>query len=618
MSKTIITLIGVFLCTSLIQAQNSDQPADTLELGTVLVTASKLPTSLRETTRSAIVIDQKTIEQNVGKDLSQLLNEYSGITVNGAFSNPGKDKAIYIQGAPLKYTLILVDGQPVNDPSGNGGIIDLRAIPLANVERIELVKGSMSTLYGSDAIAGVINIISRKPAKDQVSANGILSYGSLNSYTASLGVSGSVDKLGYSLNYVRDGSDGISDAEQPDTVSTSFDDDSFTRDAFSGKIDIKPLEGFTITPFLDYSSFEGGYDDGSFDDGDNTYNIDLLNTGATLNYRKETLKLSVAYSFTRTDRAFESSFGVFEGKGRLHNIDVFASEKLFPNIHFLLGLNVQNLGLDNGNDGVENPSADITSPYANLMIRDWKNLNIDAGLRINRHSEYGTNLTYSLGANYSVTNELQLTSSLSTGFRAPTLNELYGPFGGNTELEPERSLSFDAGINATLLENRFRLSSLFFSRKIEDLIVSTPAFLLINSGDEVTRGIEINTQLILNHAFRFTGYYNYTYFDETAYRRPDHTFGIGTTFTPINEWTITLQNDYIGGRKDIRFNPDFTTSDVVLEAYLITNLYAEYRIQDSSIALFTDIKNLFNVDYTEVYGFSTLGFNAKAGVRFQL
>lgn len=618
MSKTILTLIGVFLCTSLIQAQNSDQPADTLELGTILVTASKVPTSLRETTRSAIVIDQKTIEQNVGKDLSQLLNEYSGITVNGAFSNPGKDKAIYIQGAPLKYTLILVDGQPVNDPSGNGGIIDLRAIPLANIERIELVKGSMSTLYGSDAIAGVINIISRKPAKDQVSANGLLSYGSLNSYTASLGVSGSVDKLGYSLNYVRDGSDGISDAEQPDTVSTSFDDDSFVRDAFSSKIDIKPFEGFTITPFLDYSSFEGGYDDGSFDDGDNTYNIDLLNTGATFKYQKETLKLNAAYNFTRTDRAFESSFGVFEGKGRLHNMDVFASEKLLPHISFLLGLNVQSLGLDNGNDGVENPSADITSPYANLMIRGWKNLNIDAGLRLNRHSEYGTNLTYSFGANYSLTNELQLTSSLSTGFRAPTLNELYGPFGGNTELEPERSLSFDAGINATLLENRFRLSVLFFSRKIEDLIVSTPAFLLINSGDEVTSGIEINTQLILNHAFRFNGYYNYTYFDEIAYRRPDHTFGIGTTFTPTNEWTITLQNDYIGGRKDLRFNPDFTTSDVALEAYLITNLYAEYRIQDSSIALFTDIKNLFNVDYTEVYGFSALGFNAKAGVRFKL
>lgn len=618
MSKTILTLIGVFLCTSLIQAQNSDQPADTLELGTILVTASKVPTSLRETTRSAIVIDRNTIEQNVGKDLSQLLNEYSGITVNGAFSNPGKDKAIYVQGAPLKYTLILVDGQPVNDPSGTGGMIDLRALALANIERIELVKGSMSTLYGSDAIAGVINIISRKPAKDQVSANGLLSYGSLNSYTASLGVSGSVDKLGYSLNYVRDGSDGISDAARPDTVSTSFDDDSFTRDAFSAKIDIKPFSGFTVTPFLDYSSFEGGYDDGSFDDGDNTYSIDLLNTGATLNYQKETLKLNAAYNFTKTDRAFESGFGVFEGKGRLHNTDVLATEKLSDHINFLLGLNIQNLSLDNGDDEVENPNADIISPYTNLMIRDWNNLNLDAGLRLNRHSEYGSNLTYSLGANYSLSDELQLTSSLSTGFRAPTLSELYGPFGGNTELEPEQSISFDAGVNATLLENRFRLSSLFFSRKIEDLIVSTPSFVLENIGDEVTRGIEVNTHLILNQAFQFTGYYNYTYFDETAYRRPDHTFGIGTTFTPTNEWTITLQNDYIGGRKDQNFNPSFGPPEVDLEAYLITNLYAEYRIQGNNITLFTDFKNLFDVDYTEVYGYSTLGFNVKTGVRFQL
>lgn len=617
MSKTILTFAGVFLCTSLIQAQNSDQPVDTLELGTVLVTASKVPTSLRETTRSAIVIDKKTIEQNVGKDLSQLLNEYGGITVNGAFSNPGKDKAIYIQGAPLKYTLILVDGQPVNDPSGTGGMIDLRALALANIERIELVKGSMSTLYGSDAIAGVINIITKNPAKEQVSANGLLSYGSLNSYTASLGVSGSLDKLGYSLNYVRDGSDGISDATQPDTITTSFDDDSFTRDAFSAKVNFEPIEGLRVNPFVDHSSFEGGYDDGSFADAANTYNIDLLRIGGSVSYIKQTLKVSADYSFTKTDRTFESGFGVFEGKGRLHNIDAFATEKLSDHINFLLGLNVQNSSLDNGDAAVENPSVDIISPYASLIIRDWNNLSVDAGLRLNNHSEYGNNLTYSLGANYSLSDELQLTSSLSTGFRAPTLSELYGPFGGNTELDPEQSISFDAGINASFSEGRFIVSTLFFSRKINDLIITSPAFSLINSGDEVTNGIELNTGLVLNEFLRVNGYYTYTNFEVIAYRRPDHTFGIGATFTPATNWTVTLQNDYLGERKDIRFNPDFTSTDVELEAYLITNLYAEYRIQNKNVTLFADIKNLFDVDYTEVYGFNTLGFNAKAGIRFQ-
>lgn len=617
MSKIILTFAGVFLCASLIQAQNSDQPVDTLELGTVLVTASKVPTSLRETTRSAIVIDKTTIEQNVGKDLSQLLNEYGGITVNGAFSNPGKDKAIYIQGAPLKYTLILVDGQPVNDPSGTGGMIDLRALALANIERIELVKGSMSTLYGSDAIAGVINIITKNPAREQASANGLLSYGSLNSYTASLGVSGSLDKLGYSLNYVRDGSDGISDATQPDTITTSFDDDSFTRDAFSAKVNFEPIEGFRVSPFIDYSSFEGGYDDGSFADAANTYNIDLVRIGGSISYVKQTLNVSADYSFTKTDRTFESGFGAFEGKGRLHNIDAFATEKLSNHISFLLGLNVQNLSLDNGDAAVENPSVDIISPYASLIIRDWNNLSVNAGLRLNNHSEYGNNLTYSLGANYSLSDELQLTSSLSTGFRAPTLSELYGPFGGNTELDPEQSVSFDAGISASFSEGRFIVSTLFFSRKINDLIITSPAFSLINSGDEVTNGIELNTGLILNEFLRVNGYYTYTNFEVIAYRRPDHAFGIGATFTPATNWTVTLQNDYLGERKDIRFNPDFTSTDVELEAYLITNLYAEYRIQDKNVTLFADIKNLFDVDYTEVYGFNTLGFNAKAGVRFQ-
>ena len=142
-------------------------------LDEVVVTATKSPKKLSETGKVIKVITKEQIERSGGKDLSQLLNEQVGITVNGATSNPGKDKSLYLLGATDKYTLILLDGIPLNEPAGVGGSFDLRLLSLNNIERIEILQGSQSTLYGSNAVAGVVNIISKKPVNKQPNLNGV-------------------------------------------------------------------------------------------------------------------------------------------------------------------------------------------------------------------------------------------------------------------------------------------------------------------------------------------------------------------------------------------------------------------------------------------------------------
>jgi Outer membrane cobalamin receptor protein len=161
----------------------------TTQLNEVVVTATKFPKSQSETGKVLTVIDQNQIRQSAGKDLAQLLNEQVGMVINGSNSNAGKDKAVYLRGASNAYTLILIDGVPMNDPSGiNGGAFDVRLLPLDQIERIEILKGSQSTLYGSDAIAGVINIITRSAGDEKLQASGTLGYGSYNTFKANASV----------------------------------------------------------------------------------------------------------------------------------------------------------------------------------------------------------------------------------------------------------------------------------------------------------------------------------------------------------------------------------------------------------------------------------------------
>ena len=230
MSKK-LTLTGWCVVFSLIaSAQSQDSLQNITRLNEIVVSASKIPLESKETAKPVQVITSEQIRQSEGKDLAQVLNEQSGIIVNGAYSNPGKDKSVFVRGAGSKYTLILIDGIPVTDASGVGGVFDLRLMPLQQIERIEILKGSQSTLYGSDAIAGVINIITRGPVEEDLLVQGSLSVGSFNTSEAALGVQGKKGIFGYNIGYSRFFTEGISEArDNVDTV--EFDKDGSQRNA---------------------------------------------------------------------------------------------------------------------------------------------------------------------------------------------------------------------------------------------------------------------------------------------------------------------------------------------------------------------------------------------------
>lgn len=627
MSKIKTLLLLGLLCSLSVHAQSTQQVADTLEFDDVIVTASKIPTALRATTKPVIIIDQEIISRSAGKDMAQLLSEQAGLLVNGAFSNPGKDKSLYIQGAASKYTLILVDGLAINDPNGLGGASDLRNFSLDNVERIEIVKGSMSTLYGTDAIAGVVNIVTKKPADADVQLNGTASYGSYGNYKTAFGVSGSEEGGTYSLNFSREGSGGISEAEDRDGIG-GFDDDSFDRNALGVRTSIKPVEGLSISPFFNYTGFEGDYDSGSFTDGAETYESTLVNPGIQASYSTGSLAVDAGYNYTSSKQIFNSAFGVSEFIGKLQNADIYATYQVNDFTKVLGGINYQNMEIG----GADIPTADVYSPYLNAQLTSWNGLSLEAGLRLNEHSEYGSNTTYSVSGAYSVIPEIRLLISHGTGFKAPTIAELFGPFGANADLNPEESTYLNIGTEVYLLENQLSGSLNFFSRNIDDVIIFAFPAGYINQDKQEDLGIEAALRYRVNDQISVNG--NYTYLDgeltsvdlsgdpttsNNLLRRPEHSFGLGLNVNPLPELSVSLNGEYVGERRDLFFNTvDFSSTEVTLDAYTLINVYAEYQFLEGSVATFVDVKNLLDTDYTEVYGFNTVGLAVQVGARFRL
>ena len=615
--KSLITLSLIFLMA--VSNFSYAQVADTLDLGEVVVTASKTPTTERETTKPVTVIERAEIERHAGSSISELLNQQNGIIINGAVSNPGKDKSVYLRGASTQFTLILIDGFPVTDPSGEGGAFDLRLLPLENVERIEIVKGSMSTLYGSDAIAGVINIITKKSEEGLINVNGKASYGSFNTYDGSLGVNGRTELVDYSINLTRIQTDGISEAEPQN--GSNFTKDGFERNAINTQISVKPLDGLTITPFLNYTQYDGNYDAGAFSDADNRYEADLLNTGARINYKAGDFEIKEAATFTQTERKFTDSFGVFNPEATLFNSDLYAIYNKFDRVRFLAGFNIQSL--DFQLDGIDEGSQ-ILSPYVTAFLRSGFGLNGELGLRLNNHSEYGSNWTFNVAPVYNITGQVKLLASLSSGFKAPTLNELFGPFGANTDLKPQQSLTLDTGIEFRSQEGRITASAIYFRRTIDDLISYDGSLGYINVNEQNDSGIELSIGYNLDKT-QVEAFYNYLdgaitqNGEETdnLIRRPDHNFGLNVNQQLLPELNINLSGQFVGERNDIYFNSDtFANEEVELDSYVLVDANIRYNLLDDQLTLFASVNNMLNADYTEVYGFNTPGFNFKGGAKF--
>jgi vitamin B12 transporter len=604
--------------------------SDSLSLSTlqeVTVTATKFAKSQSETGKVLTIIDQDQLKVNAGKDLSQVLNEQVGLFINGANSNPGKDKTVYMRGAKGEYTLILLDGVPLNDPSSiGGGAYDLRLISLNQVERIEILKGNQSTLYGSNAIAGVINIISKKEGLKPITGTGTLSYGSFNTLRGLVNVSGGLSKLSYWVGGSRLSSNGISEAK--DTMGNqNFDRDGYTQNAFNGSITLRPVKSLQIQPYFRWSEFDGGYDGGPFADSKNNYTSSLLNVGIHSEYNFQKGTLHVFYGYDKSNRDYEDNdYGViYSYKGKFHHGEFFLNYDVNKKLQLLSGIGFQSWHMRDDAAIKPNPSVTLISPYASLFVRNVKGFSTEVGGRYNYHTEYGNNFTFSVNPSWMIRKSVKIFLSVSSGFKAPSLQQLYGQFGANPELKPEKSLSGEGGVQFFMKSNLdFRVVG--FQRKIEAVIFYAFPEGYINQDKQVDHGVDVEGNWAINSQCKAKAFYSYVNGSivsngdsgpNNLYRIPRHTLGTTMSYQILKGWLISVNFKIVGKRIDVFYNSQtFTNDQVSLKAYQLLDFYTEVSV--GKFKLFMDSKNLLNQNYFEVYGYSVLPLNVQGGMSLTL
>lgn len=608
----------------------AQQAADTItrQLDQVVVTATKSPKKLSETGKIVAIISRQDIDHSVGKDLAQVLNEQTGIIVNGANSNPGKDKSIFFRGASDKYTLILLDGVPLNDPSQVGGQYDIRLIPLNTIERIEILKGSQSVLYGSNAVAGVINIITRTAESAQTKGAGTLSYGTYKTLkgAADFGRKGKIFE--YDLNYQYLNTDGI--AEARDTSGKgNFPKNGYNMQAFQARTGFNVNDNLKISPYFRFSEYKGSISAGAFYGGHDPYTASLVNTGLTahLKYNRGTVYANYGYDYTQ--RSYGGGYPV-TFQGRFHHAEAFVTHRILENLQLVGGVAYQTYTLVKP-DTVNN----IISPYASLFYK-YKGLNVELGGRYNHDNKYGSNSTYSFNPSYLVNRTLKVFVNVSSGFRAPSVNELYGPYYANPNLTPERSHTIEGGAQLFLLSEKLSISADYFDRVVKNMI--TYAFdaglgrtIYINRDKQHDHGVEAEVSYVVGNSLTLKASYTYVTGETTQklpgkdttfsglQLRPKNSFQFSAGVRPFKGLFVSSSLQVTGQRFDYAYDASFNKSTVILGKYALWNAYAEYQVPGDDLSIFVDVKNILNkTNYYEVYGYSVQGSNLTAGVRIKL
>ncbi len=650
MKKKIFIAAAVLISNQLKAQQDSAKNLDE-----VFVTANKFPTKASLTGKVMIVITREQLEKSGGRDLSQVLGEQAGIYVNGANSNPGKDKSVYLRGAKIDHTLIAVDGVPVYDPSGIGSNFDIRLLPIELVERIEILKGSQSTLYGSDAIAGVINIITRKENKAPLSIAGLFSYGSYNTLHTSASVKGSSGKTDYQLGYAYSRSGGINEATDTVTRLHTADRDGYDQRSLYAAIGFHPSAKTSIRPYLRYTKSKGDIDQGAFtDELDYTYTSANLQAGMNAEFKIGKGKLSLLYNYSNTSRTYtddsvksRNGFAIYsKGKynGREHFADAYLVYPLTEYMKITTGIDLRRSNSDQSYNSVsvygpyktelgkDSLKQQQLGAYAAIVLNTKAGFNAELGGRFNHHSAYGNDFVYNFNPSFLLSGQWKFFINISSAYKTPTLYQLYSEY-GNKKLDPEKAFTFEGGLQFYSKNNKAGGRITYFNRAVRDAITFftdpiTYQSYYINEDKQKDHGIELESSLQLCKTLSLKLFY--TYLDgkvtvknngkDTSYfnliRRPKSSFGLsmGGQVTPQLYFSLGLTA--VGKRTDIVYDAFFNPVQISLKSYALLNVYAEYGIMKNKLKFFTDLHNITGTKYAETYGFNTMGFNASAGIRF--
>lgn len=588
---------------------------------TIVVTASRVEQPRDSVGQAITVITQTDIERRQEPGVTELLSTTPGVRFSRA-GGVGQTTGISLRGAETNQTLVLIDGVKVNDTSGTGDLFDFGNLMVGNINRIEVLRGSNSVPYGSQAIGGVVNIMTGEPATG-LSASGSGEYGYADTLNAKGQIGYGSEKLSAQAGLSWYRTDGIS------TVAPAFG--GTERDGFENiaanvraKSVLGPLtidlRGYYIDSDVNYDSYFGTPADSTDRAKTRQY---IGYAGATLDLFDGALANRAAITTARTERDYLSPFGTFGFVGENLRFEYQGVAKPVEQAQLVFGYDheaPEYRGFGFGNSGAK---ANIDSVYALAIVHPVDALSVTAGVRHDDHSQFGGATTLGANANLGLFGgSTNVRLAYGEGFKAPSLYQLYDPFSGNAALRPEQSKSYDIGIDQKLIGDQARASVTLFHRDTTNLIdYDFTTFAYVNVGKTRVRGLEFELVLQPVDSVSVTGSYSYINAENRDLASPNYGNVLArrarhsVSLSADKQWDSGLSFGATVTHNSGSFSDPANLQQ--LDGYVLIGLRAAYAINER-LELFGRVDNLTDEEYSTVHAYGTPGRAAYGGVRVKL
>lgn len=613
-------------------AQSIDLPeSGEVDAETIVVTANRTERAISQVGESVTVIGEEEIINRQPSDVLDILRTVPGVTFNRN-GGIGTNAGVSIRGAESDQTVVLIDGVKLNDPASPGGGFNFGPLLMGNIARVEVVRGSQSVLYGSQAIGGVVNLITREPTED-LGVFARAEYGGRDQVDLTGNVSGRAGAVAASIgaNYLR--TDGISAFSE---ARGGTERDGFESFGVNGKLDIALAENVSLDLRGFYADSEVGIDgfpapSFAFADVDEvSYREDLVGyAGINADFLDGRFRNRLGFAYTNIDRRnfnFDTDTQTFEADGENRR---FEYQGVFDAADFAeLVFGAEREESEYRTDPI---AADvwINSVYGQLNLTPLAGLSLTGGVRYDDHETFGDNTTFAASGAYSPNSGATVVrASYGEGFKVPSLFQLYSEY-GNTALLPEESESWDVGVTQSILDRRAQIGVTYFERDAENLIAFVSCF---GNADPICTGRPSGTYdniarasakgweagIALRPVDGFDVALNYSHidaFDKTTgnrlARRAEESFNLVADYRLANGIGLGATVLVVGDSFD---NASNSRS---LEGYVVTDVRASYGVTER-LEIFGRIENLFDAEYETVFRYGQPGRAAFGGVRYRM
>ena len=587
-------------------------PATPLGEGTV-VTATRGEAFGNQVGSSMTVITEQDIARTRQGRVNEVLRNVPGLDLvqrGGA----GQQSSVFIRGANSHHTKVLIDGIPANDPSSGQRTFDFSQLSVDNIQQIEVLRGPQSTLYGSDAIGGVVNIVTKR-GEGPMSVRAGFEGGSFGTSRESLNVSGGTSQYHYSFGGSYQKASGFSQAE------AGTENDRFSGSTSSGRFGWTPADNFDIDYVFRFVDQDVDIDDFDADHLFNQQRTDSFfnRVQARLMTLCDTWEHRVAFNLTDHDRRFTHTAFTPEFQGQTRKFEYLSNFYLSPDHTVTAGVDYWHEEMSDTASPLR--SQFMTGIYLQDQIRLADRWFTTFGARFDQHSSAGSAKTYRVTTRYQVDQTgTAFHGSVGTGFRAPTIFELFSSW-GNPGLAPEDSFGWDCGLEQSLFDDRFVVDCTYFRNDFSDLI----QFVVTNfnpfTGEyrnvasAKSTGVELSARWELNPCTTLYGTYVHTLAKDQAgadlLLRPRHkaSFTVNRSLCPCGDQAnLYLSLLYVG--------PRFDFGGTHLSEYYLMNLAGTSRLNDMC-ELFARVDNALGENYQEAATYATAPISAYGGVNFR-